>query len=168
MSDYSVEVFSRHHTQFDTSKPGDVGHDLHVHVQDRSLLDHLVSWFVREPVHVILPIIGSRTINSGVHLVMDDEVWCEIRPRSSTSRKKLQVLGGTIDSGYRGELYTVIHNFGLMPKIIRHGERYAQAVFYEAVRPLPIYINEGQLRLRVEAEMEDGRRGMTGFGSTGR
>lgn len=162
-----IRVFSRHDYRFDTKKPGDIGHDLYVHVENRTWLERLLSILLNEKIHIVWPVVGSRTVSSGIHVHMDEDVWCEIRPRSSTSRKKLQILGGTIDSGYRGELYSVIHNFGLIPRIIRHGERYAQVAFYQAIRPQIIEVSERSFLTFVEYETEQGGRGFQGFGSTG-
>jgi deoxyuridine 5'-triphosphate nucleotidohydrolase len=150
------------HGSWQPRKPGDVGYDLRVEIRGQTWLDRLISLFVREPVHVVLPVVGTRTVASGVFLDMGDlNVWAEIRPRSSTSRAKLQILGGTIDNGYQGELYTVLHNFGFLPRLIRNGERYAQVVFYPAVRPMTL------LAASVDDFGYTGR-GSTGFGSTGR
>lgn len=148
------------------TKDGDVGYDLYADIYnaDRTWFDRLISRFTGKPTLVIWPIVGQRTIPSGVHLSMPDDIWCEIRPRSSTSRRKLDVLGGTIDSGYHGEMYTVLHNFGLLPRIIREGERYAQVVFNVALRPT-IYTT-GFRDFQARAEQSD--RGEQGFGSTGR
>lgn len=142
------------------AKAGDVGYDLYVQVrpQDQTWLDRFVSWFLREPVYVLAPLVGMRLLSTAIWVSMPDEIWCRIRARSSTMRKKMQVLGGTIDSGYQGELFTHLHNFGFRFRLIRHGERYAQAVFHYAVRPFC-----RQVRVFSHTSL----RGDTGFGSTG-
>lgn len=138
-------------------KPGDVGHDLFVIITEQTMLERVISLFTKRKVQIIWPLVGVRTVRSGVRIGMGSAIWCEIRPRSSTSRKKLHVLGGPIDSGYRGELYTVLHNLGLVPRLIREGERYAQVVFHQAVRPT----------IRNVRELGESERGESGFGSTG-
>lgn len=144
-----------------TAKPGDVGHDLTVLIPPYTMtwVDRLVSWFLGRRALVVWPVVGVRTIHSGIRVSMPNTIWAEVRPRSSTSRRKLHVLGGTIDSGYQGELYTVLHNLGLMPRLIKQGERYAQIVFHSAVRPM---------FERVFEFTAPTHRGDTGFGSTGR
>lgn len=153
-----VEVQAASYPLGTPAKSGDVGYDLHVQIRDQTWLDRVVSWLISRPVHVVWPLVGVRTIHSGVRINMGDTLWCEIRPRSSTSRKKLHVLGGTIDSGYQGELYTVLHNLGLLPRLIGEGERYAQVVFHQAWRPMLEYSRKGF----VASERSD-----SGFGSTG-
>lgn len=167
MKSKPVLALSRFEREFETAKYGDVGHDLYVTVVKQTWFEKLVSWFIDSKVMIIWPIIGVRTLVSGIHLSMPNDLWCEVRPRSSTSRRKLEVLGGTIDSGYRGELFTVLHNFGLMPRVIEEGERYAQVVFYPAIRPHIVYTSDEEFTLLVEGEGQDSR-GFDGFGSTGR
>lgn len=156
-------------TGFEPQKPGDVGHDLEAVIlkEEQSLLDRLLSFVLRKRVLIMWPLVGTRTIRSGRYLWMPPHVWCEIRARSSTSQRKLQVIGGTIDSGYRGELYTVLHNFGFLPRLAVEGERYAQVVFKVAIRPQVFHVAQSSFDRMVENEVDDGGRGPTGFGSTG-
>ena len=165
----TVGVRCRGRRNFEPKRPGDVGYDLFVVIrrEDQTFIDRLVSFFAGVPCIVIQPIVGVRTIRSDLHLVMPNEVWAEVRPRSSTSRRKLSVLGGTIDSGYRGEMFTVLHNLGFMPRVVVDGERYAQVVFHWAARPAIRYISEDALRAVVENDQQAGGRGADGFGSTG-
>lgn len=165
-----IKVLSKADQRFGVAKPNDIGHDLFVQIdrEDQTWLDRLWSWVIQSPCIIIWPVVGMRTVRSGVQIQMPDEVWAEIRARSSTSKRKLQILGGTIDSGYRGEYYSVIHNFGLLPKVIAHRDRVAQVVFYYAIRPRVDYIGENYFARIVAKEVEDGGRGTTGFGSTGR
>ena len=159
------DFFNRRIT-FAPKKKGDVGHDLSVYIEgsDQNWFDMLMTQIIGTTCVVIWPW-RVRNIQSGLHLVMGEEVWCEIRPRSSTSRKLLTIIGGTIDSGYRGPLFTVIHNMGYIPRIIKHGERYAQAVFHYAVRPQVEEIDKWEF-YRIVTNETDGR-GADGFGSTG-
>lgn len=144
-----------------TAKRGDVGHDLHVNVSGCKLtqMDRLVSWFVGTKVVVIWPF-QAKLVASGIKLSMPDDLWCMVTARSSAMKKKLKVVGGIIDSGYQGELFAVLHNFGLRPRIIKNSERYAQVIFFPAVRP---YLEEKYLFFDRDTE-----RGETGFGSSGR
>jgi len=139
-----------------------VGHDLVAKVENQSFIDRVISWILRHPVYVVLPVVGYKVISSGIHLSMPKSLWCQIQARSSISKRKLQVLGGVIDSGFRGELYTIIHNFGLLPRIIGDGERYAQAIFYWAARPEISFIEEWSQSLDVSERSDNG------FGSTGK
>ena len=154
---------------FSPRKSGDVGYDLPVYIEksNQTIIDRIVSFFLFKKSIIIWPIIGVRTINSGIYLIMPDHLWAEIRPRSSTSRKKLNILGGTIDSGYHGEMFTVIHNLGFIPRIISHDQRYSQVVFRYAIRPQMRLIGDESFHHMVNESIKDGGRGLTGFGSTG-
>ena len=143
---------------FYPKKSGDVGHDMHtvINPEDMTILDWIVSLFVKQDCVVVMPH-GERTIRSGLHLGMHEGVWAWIVARSSTSRKRMIVLGGVLDSGYVGELYTVLGNFGWLPRIVKHNERYAQVIFFNAIRP----------EIRRVHELLPTDRGATGFGSSG-
>lgn len=146
---------------FGPKKAGDVGHDLYADVTNskKSLLDRVISRVLRKPTIVVWPF-TAKTINSGIFLSMPNGIWCKIEARSSTMRKCLSVLGGVIDSGYRGQMLTIIHNFGILPRAIKHNERYAQVIFFDARRPRLTRVGHFDHR-----DLSD--RGTTGFGSTG-
>lgn len=154
-------------SKFKPKMDGDVGHDLFVQIkeQDQTLLDRLLSLVLGRPVMLLLPIVGLRRLSCGIRIAMPPDIWCEVRARSSTSNKKLHILGGTIDSQYTGELFTMLHNFGFRPRIIENDERYAQVVFFSAIRPsfLEYATQEGFDEQTVRSH----RRGHKGFGSTG-
>lgn len=65
---------------------------------------------------------------------------------------------GVIDSDYRGELITFLHNHGAAPQTVEPGERVAQIV-------LTPYLTAQFLEAD---ELSDTARGTGGFGSTGR
>lgn len=153
-----IEVIQNEASLAHPAKAGDVGYDLYVVITEQTWLERLISWAIGWKSQLIWPLVGVKTIKSGVRISMPQSIWCEIRPRSSTSRKKLAVLGGTIDSGYQGELYTVLHNLGLIPRLVRAGDRYAQVVFHPACRPSIQRVGE----FSVVSSRAD-----TGFGSTG-
>jgi len=169
MDDLSVGVYDANDSGriFAPKLGGDIGHDLHATINHRNIFDHILSWFMAKKVIILWPMVGQRTIGSMIALVMPPDVWCEIRPRSSTSQKRLGVLAGTIDSGYMGELFTVIHNYGILPRIIVEGERYAQVIFYNAVRPHIVHLTPWEYDTHMNQSMIDGHRGGSGFGSTG-
>lgn len=65
---------------------------------------------------------------------------------------------GVIDSDYRGEFIVALHNHGLTPQTVEHGERIAQLVITPVFTPG-----------FVEADsLSDTSRGAGGFGSTGK
>lgn len=83
----------------------------------------------------------------------------QIRPRSGLSRQGVNVILGTIDADYRGELLVSMHTFGSRTSYtVQDGDRIAQLVItrFEAVE-------------LIEAEeLGASDRGSGGHGSTGR
>lgn len=65
---------------------------------------------------------------------------------------------GVVDSDYRGEFIVALHNHGIQPQTISHGERIAQLVVTPVL--IPEYIETEAL--------SDTQRGAGGFGSTGK
>lgn len=83
--------------------------------------------------------------------------WGDLRHRSSTPRKLgVMVHNGTIDNGYRGELFALTQNLSRETVVIRRGTRFAQLVLFTCEVPIGI---------EVEALAESAR-GTSGFGST--
>lgn len=108
---------------------------------------------------------GRNLVPLGFAMEMPPNMWAEIRPRSSfslhgfLSRKgymNADVLHGTIDSDYRGEVNAII--YARQPFIIEENTRIAQIVFHQ----LPETI------LKQVDELSDTLRGNKGFGSTNR
>ncbi|NOR61740.1 MAG: dUTP diphosphatase [Rhodobacteraceae bacterium] len=84
----------------------------------------------------------------------------QIRPRSGLALKHgitMVNAPGTIDSDYRGEVGVVLINLGESDFELRHGERIAQMVLAPVTRCTWINVEE----------LEETRRGVGGFGSTG-
>lgn len=65
---------------------------------------------------------------------------------------------GVVDSDYRGEFMIVLHNHGMVPQTILHGERIAQLVITPIFTPGFTEVEE----------LTDTRRSGGGFGSTGK
>ena len=80
-----------------------------------------------------------------------------IRARSSGTLKGLDIHG-TIDSGYRGEIFLLTNNLTDSPIEIKAGERIAQLVV------VPCLVET----IELIDELPDSQRGIGGFGSTGR
>jgi len=98
-------------------------------------------------------------VAAGFAIGMPPGWWGRIVGRSSTVRKrKLMVIEGVIDAGFRGELFTCVYNPGNKPVQIRSGERLAQLLFL----PVPT-VHWHEVR-----ELSTSERGVNGFGSSGR
>ncbi|MPZ48755.1 MAG: dUTP diphosphatase [Dehalococcoidia bacterium] len=83
----------------------------------------------------------------------------QVRPRSGLSRQGVNVILGTIDADYRGEILVSMHTFGSkQTHTVSDGDRIAQLV-----------VSRFEL-VEVEAvqELSESERGVGGHGSTGR
>jgi len=109
--------------------------------------------------HVMQP--GERfAVPTGISIEIPPGYEGLVRPRSGLALNHgVTVLNtpGTIDSGYRGEVRSILINLGTEPFHVKKGMRISQL----AIRPVP----EVQL---VECDtLSDTPRGEGGFGSTG-
>ncbi len=95
---------------------------------------------------------------SGIAIEPDPGWWFSIEHRSSTPRRGIDVVQGTIDNGFRGELFTRVINRTDQPISVKAGERLAQIVPH-SVYPVSVDVVE---------DLADSDRGTNGFGSTGR
>lgn len=90
----------------------------------------------------------------GFGLCLPDGFAAFIFPRSGLSSKGLVCELPPIDSGYRGEIYAVVHNGSNMAKIIKDGDRIGQLVV------VPVMLVDFVTEIGDE-------RGSGAFGSTG-
>lgn len=91
---------------------------------------------------------------------MDDNLEIQVRDRSSVALKRGLLVAnspGTVDSDYRGEIGIIIVNSTPFLNKITKGERIAQLVVNQIVKPDINYLTVGV----------DSVRGDEGFGSTG-
>ena len=104
---------------------------------------------------------GDRTaIPTGLEMAIPQGYEGQVRPRSGLALKQgLTVLNapGTIDSDYRGEVKVILVNLGQEPVIIRRGDRIAQLVVAPTTIP----------HVEIVEELNETKRGIGGFGSTG-
>lgn len=85
--------------------------------------------------------------------------WGLLTGRSSTLRHhSLMVVQGVIDTGYRGELFVGVINFGHTQQRVEAGTRLAQLILIEVPQGVqPVQVNQ----------LDRSSRGDAGFGSTG-
>jgi dUTP pyrophosphatase len=104
----------------------------------------------------------TALISAGIAVhIADPGIAATILPRSGLGHKHGIVLGnlvGLIDSDYQGPLMVSCWNRGAADFIIMPGERIAQIVFLPIVR----------VRFDIVDEFRASRRGVGGFGHTGR
>lgn len=100
-------------------------------------------------------------IPTGYCGAFSSEFGLVFRDRSSVATKKgLTVVGGVIDSGYRGEYIVALVNVGTSAVTIERGDKIAQGVFvprYKVVQEL----------LPSPSFLPPSERADTGFGSSG-
>jgi dUTP pyrophosphatase len=105
---------------------------------------------------------GERcAVPTGIAMEIPPGYEGQVRPRSGLALKEgITVLNtpGTIDSGYRGEVHTIMMNHGGESFKITKGMRISQL----AIRPVP------DVEFIEVEELSDTERGEDGFGSTGR
>ena len=102
----------------------------------------------------------SEIIPTGLAVSIPQNFEIQIRPRSGLAAKsQISVLNtpGTIDSDYRGELKVILINLSDKSFIVEKGLRIAQMVLCPVVKA----------KLKEVESLEDTKRGLGGFGSTG-
>ena len=105
---------------------------------------------------------GARAlIPTGIAIALPESCEAQVRPRSGLALKHgVTVLNspGTIDADYRGEICVILINHGQEPFTVTRGLRIAQLVIAPVSR----------LAWQETASLPESRRGVGGFGSTGR
>ena len=81
-----------------------------------------------------------------------------VRDKSSLATRRLFVLAGVIDAGYRGELMVVMENLADTANEIHAGDKVANMV------PYPVLTG----KVEVVEELSDSARKTSGWGSSGR
>ena len=113
-----------------------------------------------------LPVLEAATLRFGQVQALRTGIAVEIpngyvgiiRERSGWAMQGVKVLGGVIDSGYRGEIYVVATVLVPEKRIVQPGDRVAQLILMRIALPYVEIIDE----------LTPSARGARGFGSTGR
>ncbi|QNG62635.1 deoxyuridine 5'-triphosphate nucleotidohydrolase [Rhizobium phage B1VFA] len=115
---------------------------------------------VPEGYHENLIMPGERKLyKTGVAVELTPGTYAEIAPRSGLAFKQgIAVLGGIIDSDYRGDIGVILLNTSREPFILKTGDRIAQLIIKPYVRGV----------FSVAESLDDTSRGEGGFGSTGK
>lgn len=112
---------------------------------------------------VVIPPKGHANISTGIaaEFVFENEptirVGMLVKEKSSFAKRRLVILGGVCDAGYRGEFRVLMENLGDEPQEIKCGDKLANMV------PAIVLAKTVQ---QVES-LSDSSRGEGGFGSTG-
>ena len=98
-------------------------------------------------------------VPTGISTEVPEGYDLQIRPRSGLGRRGVDIIYGTLDSDYRGEIFVSMRIFGSTQSFrIEHGDRIAQLIVARV---------EGLDVVQVE-ELAESERGVGGHGSTGR
>ena len=97
-------------------------------------------------------------VATGISSEIPNDYFVSVRDRSSMAVKGLHVMGGVIDSGYRGEWKVIMINLGNEDYKIEVGDKIAQGILQNAKQP----------KIEIVEDLSDTARGSGGFGSTGR
>jgi dUTP pyrophosphatase len=104
----------------------------------------------------------TKLVPNGFKLSIPNNTEVQVRSRSGLSLKHGIVVKnspGTVDSGYRGEVATILYNSSDKPFTINPGDRIAQGVLCPILKARFTFVNDG--------ELDSSTRGTGGFGSTG-
>jgi dUTP pyrophosphatase len=105
---------------------------------------------------------GNAMVPTGIAIECASQdgkpMGCLLRDRSSLASKRLAILAGVIDAGYRGEIKVVMENLGEQAHTIHAGDKIANMI------PHPVLTGE----IEVVADLAESKRKAGGFGSSGR
>jgi dUTP pyrophosphatase len=99
----------------------------------------------------------ATKIKTGIAIEIPNGYFGLISDRSSIGSKLIKVMGGIIDSGYRGELIVCLVNLGINEYNINIGDKIAQLLIIPYNTSKIIEVNE----------LSETERGDKGFGSSG-
>lgn len=112
-------------------------------------------------VELTIPPQAMAKIPTGVCVAMPEGMYAVITGRSSSFAKRSLITPmSIIDSGFRGELFAVVWNFGTEPQVIQPDERVIQLLPMDNLATMLRWERVHSLSASVRAEH--------GFGSSGR
>lgn len=97
-------------------------------------------------------------VRAGIAVEIPDDLWVEVRGKSSLNQAGILVYPGVIDAGFRGELSAFLLNNTNEPFLIQRWQKFAQLVFHPRIG----------VHFISSKELTQSERGDKGFGSTGR
>lgn len=125
-------------------KEGDAGIDLPVWLPAEHKMEVYPGQFLSVP--------------TGVKVKIPDGFWGLLKARSSAHfKKRLLVIDGVIDSGYTGELFSMVFNPTRDIITVHHLERITQLILVQL----------GSAKAHFVEELPKTERGASGFGSSG-
>jgi len=112
----------------------------------------------------IVPSNDRLLVGTGVIMELKEGTYGRIAPRSGLAYNYgIDVLGGVIDSDYRGEIGVILYNTGNHSFSFSKGDRIAQIIITPILTPELKVVNQ-----LVETDQNKNGRNESGYGSTGR
>lgn len=103
-------------------------------------------------------VVGSLTIDTGVHVAIDEGCCGFIKSKSGLNVRSGLTADGVIDAHYTGSIAVKLYNHTSKPYHFKAGDKIAQLVILKCELPVPELVDS----------LEETDRGNCGFGSTGR
>ena len=113
---------------------------------------------LRSPIDTVVPAIGSRVINTGVHIQLPHGYVGMLKSKSGLNVMHDITSEGVIDEGYTGPIKVKLYNHSEKDYVIERGDKITQLVI------LPCEY----VKFDLVDYLEDSERGDGGFGSTGK
>lgn len=113
---------------------------------------------LRSPIDTVVPAMGSRIIDTGVHIQLPHGYVGMLKSKSGLHVKHDITSEGVIDEGYTGAIKVKLYNHWDEPYSIERGDKITQLV----VMPCEY------VQFDLVDDLEDSERGNGGFGSTGK
>jgi dUTP pyrophosphatase len=110
---------------------------------------------------IVLPPRAVRHVRCGFAMELPPNLWGGVHSRSGLAREKAIFVAnapGVIDSDYRGEVGVLLYNGGHESQWLEHGDRIAQLIFHNVLYP----------SFEIVEDLSETKRGVKGYGSTGR
>ena len=113
---------------------------------------------LRSPIDAVVPAMGSRVIDTGVHIQLPRGYVGMLKSKSGLNVKHDITSEGVIDEGYTGSIKVKLYNHSEKDYVIERVDKITQLVI------LPCEY----VKFDLVDYLEDSERGGDGFGSTGK
>ena len=113
---------------------------------------------LRSPINTVVPAMGSRVIDTGVHIQLPHGYVGMLKSKSGLNVKYGITSEGVIDEGYTGQIMVKLYNHSNYPYTVMRGDKITQLVIVPCE-----YVD-----FDLVDDLEDSERGDDGFGSTGK
>lgn len=113
---------------------------------------------LRSPIDTVVPAMGSRVIDTGVHIQLPRDCVGMLKSKSGLNIKHGITSEGVIDEGYTGPIKVKLYNHGEKDYVIERGDKITQLVVVPC----------RYLYFDLVDYLDDSERGGNGFGSTGK